>query len=171
MTLGIIGFGALGRQILGLLSCQRPPEKVVFFDDALHARQGENSFPFASFLDARFADVEFHVGLGYHHLPRKAEILSQLRAAGRRAPSFVHPSCHVHPTARLGEGCLVYPLCNLDQEVELGHGVLLNNSVVISHNSIVGDAVYISPGAVLSGHVTIGAATFLGTGTLVANGS
>lgn len=167
--IGIIGFGALGEQILGLLSTLASPELVLFFDDVLHSRGVENSFPFDRFVEARFADCEFYVGLGYRHLPRKVEIFRQLRAAGRRVPALVHPSSQVHPTCRLGDGCLVYPLCNLGQEVELGAGVLLNNSVVVSHNSRIGDAAYLSPGVVLSGHVTIGAAAFLGSGVLVAN--
>jgi sugar O-acyltransferase (sialic acid O-acetyltransferase NeuD family) len=167
--IGIIGFGALGRQILGLLAPARSPEPVAFFDDVLHGRQGENSFPFDSFLDARFSDYDFYIGLGYRHLARKIEILRQLHEAGRRTPSFLHPSCHVHPACRVGEGCVVYPLCNLDQEVKLGDGVLLNNSVVVSHDSRIGPAAYLSPGVVLSGQVTIGAAAFLGSGVVVAN--
>jgi len=167
--IGIIGFGALGRQILGLIAPVRGAEQVVFFDDVLHGQRGENSFAFDSFLDSCFADCDFYVGLGYRHLPRKMEILQQLRSAGRRAPAFVHPSSQVHPTCRVGDGCLVYPLCNLGEEVELGQGGLLNNSVVVSHNCRVGDAAYLSPGVVLSGHVTIGEAAFLGSGVVVAN--
>lgn len=166
---GIIGFGALGGQLLGLLAPSRGAGAVVLFDDVLHGRKDENSFPFGSFLDERFADCDFYVGLGYRHLARKAEILAQLHAAGRRAPAFVHPTCHVHPTSRVGAGCVLYPGCNLDQEVVLDPGVLLHNSVVVSHHAHVGTAAYLSPGVVLAGHVTIGAATFLGTGTLVAN--
>lgn len=167
--IGIIGFGALGRQILGLLGPGREAGPVVLFDDVLHRQRGENSFPFASFLDARFADCDFYVGLGYRHLTRKAEILKQLQDAGRRVPSFVHPTCHVHPTSRIGDGCVLYPCCNLDQEVVLGPGVLLHNSVVISHHSRVGSSAYLSPGVVLSGDVTVGSAAFLGAGTVVAN--
>jgi sugar O-acyltransferase (sialic acid O-acetyltransferase NeuD family) len=144
--------------------------EVVLFDDELHREGGENSFSFNSFLDAQFAESDFYVALGYKHLPRKAQIFQQLRAAGRRTPSFIHPSCHVHPTCRVGDGSIVYPMCNLDAEVELASGVLLNNSVVVSHNSKVGIAAYLSPGVVLSGHVTIGDFAFLGAGTMVANG-
>jgi sugar O-acyltransferase (sialic acid O-acetyltransferase NeuD family) len=168
-TIAIIGYGALGRQILGLLAPAHTPDQVIFFDDALHGQRGQNSHPFDSFLDARFADADFYVGLGYRHLPRKAEIFQQLRQAGRRIPAFVHPSCQVHPSCRIGDGCLIYPMCNLGQEVELDLGVLLNNSVVVSHNSKIGRGAYLSPGVVLSGHSTIGDAAFLGTGTLVSN--
>ena len=168
-AIGIIGCGELGRQILGLLAAAPAPGRVVRFDDGLHRERSADSFPFDSFLDSRFASLDFYVGLGYKHLPRRAEILQQLLAAGRSVPALVHPSCHVAPTCRVGAGCLVYPRCNLDQEVELDPGVLLNNSVVVSHNSHIGTAAYLSPGVVLSGRVTVGAAAFLGTGTLVAN--
>ena len=168
-TIAILGFGALGRQILRFLSAAEKPDRVIRFDDVLFSQRAEGCFPFESYRDERFADLDFYVALGYRHLPRKAEILGELRAAGRRSPSFVHPSCHVDSTARLGEGCFVYPLCNIDQEVELGHGVLLNNSAVVSHQSRLGDAVYLSPGVVLSGHVTVGEAAFLGSGVQVAN--
>jgi sugar O-acyltransferase (sialic acid O-acetyltransferase NeuD family) len=166
----IIGFGALGKQILDLLTRAGETGRVLLFDDELHRHGGENSFPFNSFQEAQFADADFYVALGYKHLPRKAEIFQQLKAAGRRTPSFVHSSCHVHPTCRVGEGSIVYPMCNLDAEVNLASGVLLNNSVVISHNSSIGTAAYLSPGVVLSGHVTIGDMAFLGASTTVANG-
>lgn len=168
-SIGVIGFGALGRQVLGLLSVTHKPGRVVFFDDPLHAKRAENSYPFDSFLDPDFTDLDFYVALGYRHLARKTEILRQLRAANRRTPSLVHPSCHVGPGCRIGEGCLIYPLCNLDQDVEIRDGVLLNNSVVVSHDSCVGESAYLAPGVVLAGHVTIGEAAFLGLGARVAN--
>ena len=169
-TLAFIGFGALGRQMLGLMGERCAPGRVVRFDDGLQGKGAEESFPFEAFLDAKFADAEFFVALGYRHLPLKAEILRRLRAAGRRVPAWVHPSCQVAPTARLGDGSFLFPLCNVDQEAECGAGVLLHNSVVVSHGARIGDAAYLSPGVVLSGQVTIGEAAFLGSGTVVANG-
>jgi UDP-perosamine 4-acetyltransferase len=167
-TIAFIGFGMLGRQISSLLT--PPPDRVLFFDDVLHSRQSENSYPFDAYLDGRFADCDFFVGLGYRHLSQRTEVLGRLRAAGRRTPSLVHPSCELHPTCRVGDGCVVYPLSNVGAEVELAAGALLNNSVVVSHDSQVGASAYLSPGVVLSGGVTVGAETFLGSGVIVANG-
>jgi sugar O-acyltransferase (sialic acid O-acetyltransferase NeuD family) len=165
----LIGFGALGNQMLGLLCEVDRPDEVILFDDLAHRNRRENSFPFNSFLDPRFADHDYYLALGYRHLPLKAKVLSQLRDAGRRVPSFVHPRCHVHPSCRIGDGCILYPMCNLDQEVELEHAVLLHNSVVVSHDSRLGTAVFCSPGVILSGNVAIGEATFVGTGTVVSS--
>jgi len=167
---GIIGFGALGVQILRLISLVGEPEELVLFDDVLHGRGQQNAFPFESFLEQRFSDFSFYVALGYRQLPRKREILEQLEVAGRRTPSLVHPSCEVNPTSRVGNGCVMYPLCNVGDGVEIGQGALLNNSVVVSHGSRVGAAAYLSPGVVVSGNVTIGRETFLGSSVVVANG-
>ena len=168
-AIGIIGFGALGRKILALLTAGRRPERLAVFDDTAHQQQAEGFHPFEAFLDPRFADHDFYVGLGYHHLPCKVAILGQLQAAGRRVPAFVHSSCHVAPGSRIGPGCIIHPGCNLDADTVLGPGVLLHNSVVVSHDSHLAAAAYLSPGVVLSGHVHIGEAAFLGTGTLVAD--
>ena len=169
-TIGIIGFGALGQQMLAFLAPAQLPDRVLLFDDNMHSKGGEDSFPFDSFLDSRFADCEFYVGLGYHHLVRRKSILADLRTANRRVPAFVHPQCYVAASCLTGEGCFVYPLCNLGHEVELGMGVLLNNSVVVSHGSRIGAAAYLSPGVILSGNVTVGDTVFIGSGAVVANG-
>ncbi|MDB6169788.1 MAG: hypothetical protein JWM88_2652 [Verrucomicrobia bacterium] len=168
-AVGIIGCGELGRQILAQLGAVHPPGKVFRFDDPRSAKGEPDAFPFEAYLEPRFADADFYVGLGYRHLPLRAEIIRALLAAGRRVPALVHPSCHVAPSARIGAGSLVYPLCNLDHQVELEAGVMLNNSVVISHDSKIGAAACLSPGVVVAGYVTIGTAAFLGAGTLVAD--
>lgn len=168
-TVGIIGFGALGRQILDLLKGPSGPQRVVLFDDALCRERADDTFPFNSFLDERFAECSFYVGIGYRHLSLKGDIIRQLRLAGRRLPPLVHGTCVVHPTSTIGAACVLYPLCNVGAHVELGDGVLLNNSVVVSHDSTVGPSAYLSPGVVLSGRVVVGEAAFLGAGALVAD--
>lgn len=166
-----IGYGALARQMVVLMTARDGAgrRRVIRCDDALHAAGGEDSRPFAAYLDEDLREAEFFVALGYRHLPLKAEILRRLLAAGRQVPTWTHPSCHVAPDARLGPGCFAFPLCNIDQEVELGAGVVLHNSVVVSHGTKIGAAAYLSPGVVLAGCVRIGEAAFLGAGTAVAN--
>jgi sugar O-acyltransferase (sialic acid O-acetyltransferase NeuD family) len=166
----MVGFGALGRQVMDLLAAGGLPGRVVYFDDELQRRKAEDSYPFEAYLDEAFAGCAFYVGLGYRHLGRKARILEELRAAGRRTPALVHPSAQVHPSCRVGEGCVVYPLVNLGAGTMLEPGVLLNNSVVVSHDSRVGPSAYLSPGVVLSGHVSVSAEAFLGAGVVVADG-
>ena len=169
-TVAIIGCGALGRQILAFLAATNCAEKILRFDDPLVASKAEGALPFSAHADPRYVDADFYVGLGYRHLPLRAEIMRSLLAAGRRLPALVHPTSYVAATARVGAGCFVYPLCNVDHGAELEAGVILNNSVVVSHDTRVRSAAYLSPGVVLSGNVEIGAAAFLGAGALVADG-
>lgn len=165
----IVGAGALGRQIIDLLDAERLHAGVVYFDDTLAEQGAASSFAFASALDERFADCEFYIGLGYKHLPLKADLVRRLLEATRRLPPLVHPSAVVHSSARLRDGSVIYPLCNVGANTEIGTGVLLNNSVVVSHDCRIGSCAYLSPGVVLSGQVTVGEAAFLGAGTLVAD--
>lgn len=162
----IIGFGDLGRQIMSMV---RPSRAPVIFDDACFSRGDHDSFPFNDFLDERFRDCDFYLGLGYHHLDRKEETAAALLNAGRRLPAFVHPSSHVDPSCHVSDGCVVYPMCGLGSGVVLDIAVLVNNAAVVSHDSRVGPAAYLSPGVVLSGRVSVGRAAFLGTGVLVSH--
>jgi sugar O-acyltransferase (sialic acid O-acetyltransferase NeuD family) len=166
----IIGFGALGKQLLSLLSEGRDGLNVLRFDDILYSRRAENCYPFESYADPSFADCQFYIGLGYKHLVRRAAVVTQLVGLGRDVPSWRHPSCHVHPGSLVGPGCVLYPLCNIGPDVTIQEGVLLNNSVIVSHGCRVGAGAYLSPGVVLSGDVSIGASTFVGSGVVISNG-
>jgi sugar O-acyltransferase (sialic acid O-acetyltransferase NeuD family) len=168
--IAIIGFGALGQQILNLLSPAPSGDDVIVFDDTQHARGWPNALPFDAFLDRRFEHFSFYVGLGYLRLGVKTDVYNRLEAAGRRLPSLIHSTSYAHPSSRIGDGCLVYPLCNIGEGVEIERGAVLNNSVVVSHGSHIGAMTYLSPGVVLSGNVVIGAEAFVGAGVVVANG-
>jgi sugar O-acyltransferase (sialic acid O-acetyltransferase NeuD family) len=164
-----VGYGALGRQLEGLLRATGAGPLQAVFDDPAAAAGHRNAHPFDAYDDPAFADHAFVVALGYRHLARKAAIVDELRSAGRQLLSLVHPTAFVHPEACLGEGVVVYPMANIDQGVEVASGVLLNNSVVLSHETRVGAASYLSPGVVTSGRVEVGAQVFLGSRVTIAN--
>jgi len=169
-TVAIIGYGELGCQVERMVVGQARPDQVYFFDDLRHAAKEKNSLPFDAFHEPRFADAEFYVALGYRHLDRKKQIISQLLNYQRNLPNLIHPTCHVSQDVQMGVGCILYPMCNIDMNVIIGNGALIHNSVTVSHHCEIGDAVYISPGVVLCGRVRVEAASFLGAGAVVANG-
>lgn len=162
-----VGYGELGRQMDLFLREHAGDAPALYFDDLLTAEGAGDARPFASYLDDEYRDCEFYVCLGYRHLSRKVAIFRELIAAGRRVPSFVHPTAYVSRSAQIGPGTFVYPLANIDKECVLGAGVIVNNSAIVSHNASIGDCCYLSPGVVLSGFVTVGAGTFLGAGAIV----
>lgn len=169
MQIAFIGYGDLGIQVGAFLKQQYASFDAVYFDDVLFASKKTNAYPFNDFENPMFKDCGFVICLGYKHAALKNIISKKLIELGYKHLSFIHPSCFVNETAKLGVGVICYPMCNIDRKAEIGNGVLLNNSVVVSHNCVIGDACYLSPGVVVSGNVQIGENSFLGSGSLVAN--
>lgn len=165
--IGFIGFGDLGKQIALLLVQNGFSENdFLYFDDSSSL---PNSFPFESWNDKQFSDVEFIVALGYKYLKLKDEIISSILETGKNLLTFIHPTSFINPTAKIGKGVIIYPMCNIDQYVTIGDGAFLNNSVCVSHHSIVGDCNFMAPGVVISGNVTTGKCSFFGSGTVISN--
>lgn len=168
--IGIIGYGVIGRQIEEFILEQAIEEVVFFyFDDILQSQGKVNSFPFSTFKNPEFSDLDFYIGLGYHHLVIKNNVYEQLRQHKLNYPPFIHHTAYVHPAAEIANGVIIFPMCNVGTSVVISEGVLVNNSSVISHDSIIGRCSFISPGVVLSGRVKIGEFCFIGTGSVIAN--
>lgn len=167
--IGIIGYGELGQQLELLARACGWENKCLYFDD-IQCEQGKiDAFPFRDYQQERFKDLNFLVGVGYKNLPLRRQIFRALAEGQRAAPSLIHPSAFIHPSAEVADGVYAYPMCNVDKNVILERGVLLNNSVVVSHDSRVGEASFLSPGVVLAGFCQVGRCTFIGAGSVVSN--
>ncbi|OWY24182.1 hypothetical protein C7N43_05530 [Sphingobacteriales bacterium UPWRP_1] len=168
--IAFVGFGELGEQLWEFIQHRYQPAVKIVFDDALHERGVPNARPFNQYADEQFKEYHYFIGLGYRRMALKMQILTNLKQLGRSLPAFIHPSCHIAPTAQIGYATYLYPMCNIDRMVNIGNGVLLNNSVVVSHNTGVEDGCFISPSVTVCGYVHIGKQTFIGAGTVIANG-
>lgn len=169
--IGIIGYGVIGQQIEHFLLEQDLRGEIVFFyfDDISHAKGKRNTYPFTDFYNSKFKDLEFYVGLGYHHMGLRNEIYEQLKKNQFCCPSIIHKTSYIHPTAEIANGVVIYPMCNIGEFVKIKDGVLINNSSVISHDSYIDRGTFISPGVIISGRVSVGQCCFIGTGTVIAN--
>lgn len=169
MKLALVGYGALGQQIEGLVTEATPASTTVCFDDNAHRTGGPGAFPFAAHTNDDFEDFSFYVCLGYKHLRLKQQIIDRLVELGRNVPCFVHPNAYVHRSVKIGAGSVIYAGCTVDRNTRLGRGVLLNNGVVVAHDGSIGDGCWFGPGVTLSGKVTVADGTFIGSGATVAN--
>jgi sugar O-acyltransferase (sialic acid O-acetyltransferase NeuD family) len=171
--IGLIGFGSLGKQIKLFISEHEKSKAVdwFFFDDTQPPTKLDNNiYPFSHYDKDKFSDLVFYIGIGYHHLPTRLEIINHLKTLGRNVGTFIHQTAYVHSTATIGSGVLIYPGCVVDQDVHIGDGSILNNAVVISHGSQIGAATFLAPRVTLCGEARVGDFSFLGAGTLVSNG-
>ncbi len=169
--LAYIGAGRLAEQLASLLEPSLPPggHQSVYFGQVTEGNGTKVVLPFDQHLGDAHADREFYLGLGYHQIPRKRAVLHALKGKGRKLPPLVHPAAYVHPSSKIGDGCVIYPGAVVGPNCVLEGGVLLNTGVNLAHDVVIGEASYLSPSVTLSGFCRIGAECFLGTGTLVSN--
>lgn len=167
--LAIIGAGDLGRLMAYHAGSQC--EVVGFFDDTVKEREVEGHPVLGTLEDVQQSFEHGHfemllLAIGYKHMPARQWVFQ--RFAGRIPfATFVHSSCYVDPSCRLGEGCFLLPGCTLDRNVELGPNVLLNTGCVIAHDTRIGGHSFLAPGVQVAGFVQVGLRCNLGIGTVV----
>lgn len=166
---GIIGFGALGEQLLGFLLEQEGESKKIFVFDDIATNCRNYCYPFNEYKNDDFNDLEFFVGLGYNHLQTRSIVIAELKKLKRKVSDFKHSTAYAHPSAQLNQGIIIYPNSCIDQDVIIGEGTLLNNSVTVSHNTSIGKSCFIAPGAVICGNVKIGDHCFIGASSVISN--
>jgi sugar O-acyltransferase (sialic acid O-acetyltransferase NeuD family) len=169
MKAAFIGYGELGKQIHHYAAQLYSLDSCVYFDDQALAKKQEHAFSFSSYAQPDFSDFSFFVCVGYHHLPLRRQIITELLRLKRVLPNVIHPTSYCDKKAIIGRSVYVYPMCTIDKDVTIGDGTILNNGVILSHNTAVGESCYLSPGVTTSGNVIIGNETFLGTRTIVSN--
>lgn len=97
----------------------------------------------------------------------RARIFENLRTAGERLPSLVHPSAAVAPSAKLGAGTVVLAHAVINAEAVVGENVIVNTAATIDHHSRIGPHAHLAPGVHLAGGCRVGEGCALGIGTIV----
>lgn len=95
---------------------------------------------------------------------------AELRRAGFRLATLVHPGAEVVPSARLGEGVVVMPRAVAGAEARLDDLAILNTGAVVEHDGRLGAAAHVGPLAALAGEVRVGARALIGAGAAVRPG-
>lgn len=83
--------------------------------------------------------------------------------------TFIHESCIVHPSAKIGEGAVLFPGCIVDQNVMIYENVFVHLACTISHDSVIKKHCYLSPSVTLAGFVEIGEKCNIGVGTVISD--
>jgi len=79
----------------------------------------------------------------------------------------IHPTAHLAPGVRIGEGTVVFAGAIVQPSSVIGHHVILNTACSVDHDGSIGDFVHIAPGVRLAGNVQVGAGVLLGIGCCV----
>ena len=94
----------------------------------------------------------------------RENVAGEIRKAGRRFYTAVHPSAQIGSGVEIGEGCVLMANTAVNAETVIGQHVIINTNASVDHNGVVEDYAHISPGASLAGTVTVGKGAHVGTG-------
>jgi len=168
----IIGAGNLGVQLAHHLGAVGGLDAVGFFDDSQDPGGLVSGLPVLGPIDdvatSHAAGVfdALLMGIGYHHMQRRAELHETLRAVAPFA-TLVHPTTILDVTAQVAQGAVIYPGGIVDLNARIGANTLLNVGCLVAHDSTIGDNCFLSPGVAVAGFVTVEDGVVLGIGTVV----
>ena len=170
IKIGLIGYGAVGKYLnTVLLESGYKKEQIYIFDDILDFNVDNRIFKFNDYKAEKHRKLHFIPTLGYLSQKLKRKILDYLIENNYSIFSFVHPSCFVSPSAKIGKGVTVYSMSNIDHGSELEDGVIMANSSFVGHDSKVGKCTYVAANVCICGSVSIGEMCFIGSSVNIAN--
>ncbi|MCL6294675.1 acetyltransferase [Jejuia spongiicola] len=173
--LAIIGSGDLGQQIAYQATTDNQFNVVGFFDDFTEKDSvvsGKKILGKLSEVQNAFSNKIFDeiiIGIGYKHLDFREKIFNTLN---KKIPfaTFIHSSCFVDASCKIGNGVCVFPGSVLDQKVIIKDNVFINVGSIIAHDSKIENHTFISPSVAIAGFVSIGKRCNIGiNSTLIDN--
>jgi len=163
--LAILGASGHGKVVADTAECCSW-QVVEFFDDAWPVQQSNGTWPVIGNTAVLLANLSRYdgvlVAIGNNRIRQLK--LTELRAAGARLFSLIHPAASVSRHARLGSGSVVFAGAVVNADSQVGQGAILNTGCSVDHDCLLGDAVHVSPGARLAGGVRVGDLSWIGIG-------
>ena len=170
IKVGLIGYGAVGKYLYTmLLECNYKKDDIYIFDDVLKYNPKKHFFKFTDYKQEKFKELHLIPTLGYLSQVLKWSILNYLIENNYSIFSFIHPSCFVSPSAKIGRGVTVYSMSNIDHGAVIEDGVIIANSSLVAHDSTVGKCTYVAANVCICGDVKIGEMCFIGSSVNIAN--
>jgi len=108
------------------------------------------------------------VGIG-DNLARKV-VFNQLKIAGAKLTTLVHPRATLGKGVALGEGVVVLTNVVVNSDSQIEPNCILNTACTVDHDCVVGAHAHLAPGVNITGRVRLGEGTFVGTGAKIIPG-
>lgn len=185
-----IGSGEMARHVGHYMVEDKQFEVVGYYDDFTPVGTIVNKYPILGNLD----DIEkqykqgifdkLSIAVGYTRMQYRKEVFERFE---NKIPfaTFIHSSCIIDSTAKIGKGVVIFPNCVLllDSTIEDNVFIQMNScfadvSIVRKHSLIsatvsiagraeVGECCFIGIGSTISSDVKICKNVFIGAGTVV----
>lgn len=104
------------------------------------------------------------IGIGYTRFDLRQSVFEELKG---KVPfgKFIHSTCYVDPTAKIGDGCVIYPRCILDLNADIRENVFLNWGTGIGHDAIMHPHSFVAANVLIAGRSEVGMRCMIGNGT------
>jgi UDP-perosamine 4-acetyltransferase len=171
MNLVMIGAGGHGRVVLDIIREQglHQVTAVVDADPLLTGKQldGIDIIGQANLLPRlKSRDISGAIiAIGDNRIRQR--YLNEVRAAGLKLVSAIHPKASVARSCTIGEGVVVCAHATLCVEARISDGAIINTAAVVDHECEIGQASHVCPGALLAGRVRLGERVFVGLGAKI----
>lgn len=105
------------------------------------------------------------IGIGRNAARRK--LYEQLKAAGAKFATVLHPRAVVGRGTTIGDGVVVFANAVINVDTTIGVNCILNTACSVDHDCSVGAHSHLAPGVVAAGEVRIGEEVFIGAGAKI----
>jgi len=168
--LAIIGTRDLAKQIQHFVTSDNQYEVVGWLDDLETKGTIVNNVPVLGTTDE--AELLYKnglfdcvlIGIGYTRFDLRQSMYEKLC---NKVPfgTFVHSTCYVDPTSKIGEGCVIYPRCIIDMNADIHPNVFINWGSGIGHDAIMHSHSFIAANVLIAGLSEVGMRCMIGNGT------
>lgn len=80
---------------------------------------------------------------------------AMLDSKGLTRATYVHETCWIDPTAKIGAGTFIGPFCTVASNSTIGRDCLISPYCLIGHGNTVGDGCLFNPAVTIAGSCTI----------------
>lgn len=170
--IAIIGAGDLGQQIAHYISHSKTHKVVGFFDDFGIVGEVINGLPIlgnitnVEVLFKKGAYDELLIGIDYKHFDIRKNLFEKYSPLIPFA-TFIHPSCYVDDSSKIGKGTIILPRAIIDCNAEVKDNVFIYSGTIVGYNITIHSHSILSLSVVVGGFSTIGTSCFIGLGSLI----
>lgn len=100
----------------------------------------------------------------------RVKILSNAIDLGFDIPSFIHPSCMIHETVKIGKGVYALPGAQIMPYTIVEDFCMLSMGVNVAHHVTLSKGVFLSQGVNVGASIFLGARVFCGIGSTIMTG-
>lgn len=144
-------------------------ETATFFDDGSQGRNANGPWLIAGDTNTLLSKLsEFDgviVSIGNCAVRWRKHV--ELRSAGAKLVTIIHPDAVVSTYATIGIGSVVMAGAVINIDATIGEACIINTGATVDHDCQLANSVHVCPGSNLSGDVRIGDMSWIGVGAAV----